>query len=144
MSEMRRLTDDEFAFTLDDKIKNAAILTSEPLAELSPMDIRQWLFENFTENNLAKAKAKVHNQVGWLGHDLDELDEPELSKAEAIYNEWCKLSDELFQQIFDILHKENELDKANHNLDVVGNFNKILPFMERNGYRNGGGWWVLI
>ena len=142
----RFLADDDFIpfAPENDMPESSVILVSEPLAGLSPIDIRQLLSKNAKEYTLAKAMAKVHNQTGWIGHNLDALDEPELSETEVVYNEWYNLQDELFQKIMTILYKENESGKAKHDLDVAGNFNKISPFMERNGHRKRAGWWVMV
>ena len=121
---------------------NAVVLTSEPLKGFTPADMRKWLRENDTENGLASVFASVHNQTGWLGHDLDELNEPELSVAEAAYNEWWKFQEVLYKKIITILQRENDAGFANHTITEKGLHYVVKPFMERNGYRDGGGWWV--
>jgi len=121
---------------------NAVILASEPLKEITPTDMRELLSKNDDEDGLASIFAKVHNQTGWLGHDLDELEEPGLSVALGIYNEWWKFQKELYDKIIAILQKENDVGTANHTITDKGLHYVVMPFMERNGYRDGGGWWV--
>ena len=121
---------------------NAVVLSSEPLKGYCPQDIRLWLYQNSSEADFATALAMVHNQSGWLSHDLDELEEPEHSKALAIFNEWWELQKELYDKIIVILKSENASGKANHRIADKGLHYVILPFMERYGYRDGAGWWV--
>ena len=122
--------------------ENAVVMGSEPLTDISVSDVRHWLNENDTELGLATALAKVNNKTGWLMHDLDELEEAELSKAKAAINEWWTLETELYEKIISILKAENTSGKANHTFTEKGLYYVVKPFMERNGYRDGAGWWV--
>lgn len=123
--------------------KDAVIFASEPLEGRKASDIRQWLNKNATESALATALAQVGNKTGWLCHDLDELEEPELSKAETTFNEWWNLENELYNKIIEILECENTQGKASLKISNKGLHYVVLPFMERNGYRDRAGWWVL-
>ena len=49
---------------------------------------------------------------------------------------------ELYSKVLSILEKENELGIANHDLSKAGLHFRIEPFMVRNGYRDGAGWWI--
>lgn len=56
---------------------------------------------------MAHAFSQVHNQTGWLMHDLDQTDDPELEKT---YEEWWALETKLCTAITEILGKENPED----------------------------------
>ena len=48
------------------------ILISEPIKQGYPDDIREWLKKNYSESNLARAYADVHNEVGYLRDEYDK------------------------------------------------------------------------
>ena len=122
--------------------EGAAILFSEPLEGVVPDDIRQWLSDHDNERGLAVAMARVNNKVGLLYHDLNDPDVPYNLELKTIFNEWWSLEKELDEKIIKILHEENASGKANHNIAEKGLHYVIMPFMERNGFRDGAGWWV--
>ena len=122
--------------------ENATVMLSEPLAGVSVSDVRCWLIENDTEFGLATALARVHNKTGWLMHDLDELEDLELAKAETAFNEWVDLETELYNKAIAILKEENASGKTHHDISKKGLNNIVIPFMERNGFRDGAGWWI--
>lgn len=105
---------------------------SEPLAGVSADEWRAKFGENSTDEELATALAGAWNESGWLGHDLDDDDcTPEI---EAAYKEWSALEQELIQKIASHLNHKCETPYIK----------LVTPFMEQNGYRDGGGWWVKI
>lgn len=111
-------------------------MVKEPLESVAPDDIRCWLNENYNEYNLAVAFADTHNKVGWLMHDSDED-----YAVSVLVDKWYECYIQLFNMILKILTDENRLKKTNHRLE--GGTNYIAkPFMERNGYYDGGGWWI--
>lgn len=73
-------------------------------------------------------------------HDLD--DEDCTDELRQRYQEWSALEEELRNRIFDILKRESidEFEKlaAQNN----GYYDVVKPFMVRNGYKDGRGWWV--
>ena len=121
---------------------DAVIMAIEPSRDFTPSDIRKRLENNNTELELATVHAEVNNKTGWLMHELDELEEPELSKSKAIFDEWWGLYKELVGRITDILKKENDSRIANHKITDRGLYYVVKPLMERNGFRDGAGWWV--
>ena len=122
--------------------EGAEILFSEPLEGFMPDDIRQWLSDHDNEHGLAVATARVHNKVGWLHHDLNDPDIPYTLEIRAVFDEWYSFEKELYERIITILRAENASGKANHTITEKGLHYVILPFMERNGFRDGSGWWV--
>lgn len=112
------------------------ILISEPIKQGYPDDVREWLKKNYSESNLARAYADVHNEVGYL---RDEYDKDLI--LQQVADKWWELEVELYQKIYSILSDENTKKNANHDLSG-GMFPNAKPFMHRNGYIDGGGWWI--
>ncbi len=113
-------------------MNDIVILASEPLESFLPDDIRIWLKDNYSEQHLADVFAGVSNKTGWLMYEVDE----DLSVFETL-EEWHELYDELYAKIFAILSRKNLIENTN-----VGTQYIVKPFMEKYGYRDGGGWWV--
>ncbi|MDP4120137.1 MAG: hypothetical protein Q8876_03660 [Bacillota bacterium] len=122
--------------------KEMAVLCEEPLEGVTPSDIRQMLSRDNTEKMLATIFARVSNKACWLGMDLDDYEEPELSEKTVESDEWWDLCFELHDRINVILKEENKTGKANHILEGIGLQDIALPFMDRNGYKDGAGWWI--
>lgn len=116
------------------------IMASEPMAGCSTKQLRKIILEDESESTLASVYAGVFNQTGWLMHDLD--DEDCTDELRQRYQEWSALEEELRNRIFDILKRESidEFEKlaAQNN----GYYDVVKPFMVRNGYKDGRGWWV--
>lgn len=119
--------------------ENAVILCSEPLKGWTVDEMRMWISQHTEESDLATATALVDMKAGWLMHLTDDEGGEIYSEEE---HKWCELSNELYAKILSIMEKENETGIANHDLTKVGLFYRIEPFMHRNGYRDGAGWWV--
>lgn len=119
--------------------ENAVILFSEPLKDWTVDDMRTWLSQHTEENDLATAMSLVSMKTGWLMHLTDD-------EGGEIYSEdfhkWWDLEKELYSKILSIMEQENESGVANYDLLKVGLHYRIEPFMNRNGYRDGAGWWV--
>lgn len=110
--------------------EGTVIMGSEPLAGVTADAWRTQLGEDYTDESLAAALAGAWNKSGWLGHDLgDDACTPEV---EAAYKEWYALEEELIGKIALRLKRKCETPYIK----------LVTPFMERNGYRDGGGWWV--
>ncbi len=124
---------------MNDIPKNAYIMTSEPIKDATPDDIRIYLTQNGSEKDLAAAFARVHNQTAWLAHDLDDEENP---CPREVYDRWRALECELCERIINILKKENEVYGTEYATSGIGTYYIIQPFMERNGYRDGAGWWI--
>ena len=104
-----------------------------------PADLRAWITEHSSDQNLAMALAEVHNHVGILGHELDETDEHWLIYA---YEAWWEVEKELYDLIVASMRHSNQQGKTNYNLSQTGLHWLVKPFMEKNGFRDGTGWWV--
>ena len=119
--------------------ENAVILCSEPLKGWTVDEMRMWISQHTEESDLATATALVDMKAGWLMHLTDDEGGEIYSEEE---HKWCELSNELYAKILSIMENENDTGIAYHDLTKAGLFYRIEPFMNRNGYRDGAGWWV--
>ena len=122
-----------------DNTQNAYILTDEPLSGYMPAKVRQWLLDNTKERDLAEAFAQVSNKAGMLSHTIDEINDVWLSEA---FDKWSDLEHELSIKIIAIFGDEDKNCYASYKTPCMGLHYIVLPFMERNGYHNGSGWWT--
>lgn len=121
--------------------ENTLILTTEPFVGFMPSDLRAWLADHNTDTDLASALAEVNDHVGLLGHELDEVEDRWLLYA---YEAWWEVELELYDLIFDSMKRSNQRGETEYNLTQEGLYYRVKPFMERNGYRDGAGWWVKL
>lgn len=105
-----------------------------------PQDLHCWLITHAEERSLAHAYAAVHNKIGLLCHEADEVNDPWLQEA---LNSWDALSEELYTAIVDRLSRENQEQRAQHVIRGIGRYFIVKPFMLRNGYIDGQGWWFI-
>jgi len=122
--------------------ENSLNMTADISDGIVADDLRLWLCENDTELDIATALAQANMKVGWLMHDLNDPDTEDLSRAEDAYEEWRALYIEIKDKVVAILKDENDSGKAHHNLAENRFHYLVMSFMERNGYRDGSGWWV--
>ena len=120
-------------------MENTLILITEPFVGFMPEDMRTWLKCHCDDAELATALAVVHNHTGCLGHELDESDDQWLTYA---FEEWWSLEKELYEMVINSMRQANLCGKAKYTLEQNGLYYLVKPFMERNGYRDGFGWWV--
>lgn len=125
----------------NDKVLNpAVVLFKEPLKDYRPEDIKKMLVDDDSDKVLATCLAAVSNQTGWVAHDIDDEDNDEETNNQIIaeFNEWWNLEKELVAEV------ERRLEQENTNIKIqdIGYHFIVKPFMERNGYRDGAGWWV--
>ena len=118
--------------------EGAVILASEPCS-LSPEDVLELYEKDKSEAMLAKCLAAASNQTGWIGHDLDDEDCTEYTRE--LFESWWTLYKRLVSDIRDFLIKENN-NGMNHVIENIGTHYMIKPVLERNGFRDGCGWWV--
>lgn len=120
-------------------MENYLILSHAPFEGFMPDDIRNWLSSHSSDPNLALVMEKVNYQVGMLMHECDESNDPWVKYS---YSLWWELYLELKDEIVPRLAKDNLEKGSNHQTDGGGYHYLIKPFMERNGYRDGSGWWI--
>lgn len=121
--------------------ENTLILTAEPFVGFMPPDLRAWLADHNADTDLASALAEVNDHVGFLGHELDEVEDRWLLYA---FEAWWEVELELYDLIFDSMKRSNQRGETEYNLTQEGLYYRVKPFMERNGYRDGSGWWVKL
>lgn len=121
--------------------ENTLILTTEPFVGFMPSDLRVWLTGHNSDTDLACALAEVNDHVGLLGHELGEVEDRWLLYA---YEAWWEVELELYDLIFDSMKRSNQLGETEYNLTQEGLYYRVKPFMERNGYRDGSGWWIKL
>lgn len=119
--------------------ENTLILTTEPFVGFMPSDLRMWLTDHNTDADLASALAEVNDHVGLLGHELDEVEDRWLLYA---FEAWWEVELELYDLIFESMKQSNQRGETKFNLTQEGLYYRAKPFMERNGYHDGSGWWV--
>jgi hypothetical protein len=122
---------------MKDNLNDIVLMMSEPIPNKTPTDVRIYFSERETEKDLADAFAIVSNKFWWVEDNVYDYEEgtPEYIAACAITDEWGALMDEYEERIFAILRNEG-ISIANRGQSV------LYPFMKRNGYRDGNGWWI--
>lgn len=114
------------------------IMGNEPIPDLSPSDIRERFSGKLTEQDLADAFAMSSNKFWWVEDNVYDYEEntPEHKEACAITDAWGELMDYYKSQIFEILKSEGV------SIPETGQIVVLKPFMMRNGYIDGQGWWI--
>lgn len=127
-----------------DEMSDAVVMASEPMEGYAPDDIRRWLEVDDSDERLASAMAEEHNKTAWLGHDLDdnEYGAEGLERKEKEYDVWRTLEKELIEEISKRLENENAKMGTRNIIKGIGTYYIVKPFMERNGFIDGRGWWV--
>lgn len=116
----------------------SVVMASEPAPDLTIEQATELSHQIETEQELAHLFAVVENKAKWLDdacYDF-EVDSPEHKKARAISDSWFSLAKKLQGRICDILISEGV------EIPDKGKIVVLRPFMERNGFRDGNGWWI--
>ena len=123
---------------MKDNLNGIVIMASEPIPNKTPTDVRGYFAERKSERDLADAFAIASNKFWWVEDNVYDYEEgtPEYIAARAITDEWGELMDEYEERIFMILRNEGV------KIPETGRIKVLEPFMKRNGYRDGNGWWI--
>ena len=123
---------------MKDNFNDIVIMASEPIPNKTPTDVRGYFAERKSERDLADAFAITSNKFWWVEDNVYDYEEgtPEYIAACAITDEWGALIDEYEERIFMILRNEGVEIPETERIKV------LEPFMKRNGYRDGNGWWI--
>ena len=123
---------------MKDNLNGIVIMASEPIPNKTPTDVRGYFAERKSERDLADAFAIASNKFWWVEDNVYDYEEgtPEYIAACAITDEWGALMDEYEETIFVILRNEGV------EIPETGRIKVLEPFMKRNGYREGNGWWI--
>ena len=118
--------------------KETFVMCSEPSPELTAEMVEQSIATIETELELATLFAAVENKAWWIEDEEYDYNEgtEEYLKAKENTDLWFSLADKLRDRIFNILLSEG-IEIPRHGQIVV-----LEPFMKRNGFRNGQGWWI--
>ena len=110
--------------------EGAVVMCEEPIPGVSADEWRSMLGENYSEAALAASLAGAWNEAGWLADEVDGDDCTEEIKAK--HDAWWELQVELVKKVATVLQCE-----------FAPPYNSLVtPFMIRNSYRDGCGWWV--
>ena len=123
---------------MKDNLNDIVIMKSDPIPNKTPTDVRNYFIGRNTEKDLADAFVIVSNKFWWVEDNEYDYEEgtPERIAACAITDEWGTLMDEYEERIFAILRDEGI------KIPETGRIKVLEPFMKRNGYIDGNGWWI--
>ena len=112
----------------------------EPLLHMSAKEVRAYFADKHTEKDLANAFAIADNNFWCAADDECDYEEntQECAEATAVTDEWCELMKEYRRRIFEILSAEGVV------IPERGYIQVLEPFMARNGYIKGTGWWIKV
>ena len=118
--------------------KDTFVIGSEPSPELTAEMVLKAISEIKTESELASLFAVVENKAWWIEDEEYDYYEGtvEYKQAKEKTDLWFSLVDELHNRIFAIPHSEGV------EIPSTGQIAVLEPFMKRNGYKNGQGWWI--
>lgn len=113
-------------------------ISQEPLSNISVDDIRHWLSNNNSIQNIVDAYVIVCEKYICVEDDVYdyEIDTVEYNSARLKSDEWFSLMKELPKQILDEMRFEG------YTIPDKGYYYAMIPFMKRFGYRDGSGWWI--
>ena len=118
--------------------KDTVVMISEPIPDIT-IDMALEMYNKAkTEQEISDIYALVDNQALWLAHDVDDYEE-----GTKEYENICKEVDNWFELMYKIETKIAEILK-NEGIKIPkkGRRKTIEQFMQRNGYRDGDGWWI--
>ncbi len=118
--------------------KDTFVMCGDPSLDLTIEKVKEIFDEISTETELADLFAVVHNKAWWIEDEMYDFDEgtEEYIKAVERTNMWFSLADKLKDEIFCILKTEGV------EIPAKGQIVVLEPFMKRNGFRDGQGWWI--
>lgn len=135
--DLQKICDDFFTLGDLDDGKNLVIM-GDPAPDIPVDEIRAIIENNPTERDIADSFAIASNW--WIvaedaEYDYEEGTE-EYVEACKIADAWDKISEILMEKMMAILKAEGVLISEDDWREAV------YVFMERNGYKDRGGWWV--
>lgn len=118
--------------------ENTVIMGFEPYPNLTIEMAEEMYLSSGKEKELANIFAIVENKAWWIEdmeYDYEEGTE-EYIEAKQNTDCWFALADRIKEDIFEILCIEGII------IPRHGQIVALEPFMKRNGYVNGNGWWI--
>ena len=118
--------------------KDAVVMCSEPYPDLTIEAVEEMVTNIEAESDIADLLCIVNNKAWWIEDDLYdfEVDTEEYNQVRERTTAWFSLMEKLENMIFDILKLEGV------EIQDRGYISVLIPFMKRNGYVDGRGWWV--
>ncbi len=130
---------DEHTLIIDEK---TIVMAEDPLPNMSSDEVRL-LFEKVDNNyDLALIYAVVFNKVGWDADDIDDYERgtPKYINFLNKFKKWESLLNEITDRVIIEAEKEKLLISKDKE---KGLFFRLEPFMNKYGFINGNGWWIL-
>lgn len=128
---------------VDDLIaQGTVVLCGDPLPNMT-IEMANAAYDSpSSEKDTADLYAIVHNKYWYIEDDLYDYEagSEEYNALAAVVDAWGDLMHKLEGRIKDILRPEYE--KRNEAMPETVMIRVYGPFMERNGYRDGRGWWI--
>ena len=117
---------------------DAVVMAGDPTGGMSIEEMRRQAAAAITERELAEAFALAENKAWWVEDNEYDYEEgtPEHTDARRITDAWFAVADSLKERIFSVLRSEGVSIPERAQIKV------LAPFMERNGFQDGRGWWV--
>lgn len=118
--------------------KDIIVMCGEPSPGLTIEKANELFSKIETEKDIADLYAEVENKAWWIEDEQYDYDvgTDEYKVAREKTRMWFSLSDKLKEMIFVILKSEGIV------IPDKGQIAVLEPFMKRNGYKNGSGWWI--
>lgn len=118
--------------------ENTVIMGGDPAMNLTIEQAEEAAGKINTESELAKLYAEVENKSWWIEDQIYDFepDTEEYKKVNELTDSWFALADKLRSKIFEILKSEGVEIPKTEQITV------LEPFMKRNGFRDGQGWWI--
>ena len=112
-------------------------MSSEPYLDVTLEMVETAAKECETELELATLFAIVENKAWQIEDEEYDFAEGTEEHRQAVEKTelWFALADKLRKRIFCILQSEGV------KIPSTGQITVLEPFMKRNGYKNGQGWW---
>lgn len=121
-----------------DEETSVFLMDKEPIPGWTIDDLQEWYRCHPGESGLAEAFAAASNKFFWVADTEYDFEEgtPEQKEASERIALWGKTMDRLKEEIFEILKREGV------EIPETGQITVLSPFMERNGFYDGDGWWI--
>ncbi len=98
-------------------------------------EVAEYISGDYSEAKIAELLSVITYKTSDL-YDIEE-DDWALQYADM----WWELEERIYGIIKGILAEENK-NGANYVIDDIGLYYMAIPFMKRNGFSDGHGWWI--
>lgn len=121
--------------------EDAVILAGDPMPDSNVEDMQQVLSAIETTQELVDAYVNVHNKFWFIEDNLYDYEEgtKEYERVRSVLDVWSDLLDDLDKRVMKEAADEGLLTERQPD---SGTAKQLESFMDKYGYRDGGGWWV--